>query len=445
MRVLILAGGRGTRLFPLSREHFPKQFLKIWNNKSLLQLTVERALEFAEENNIYVIAGEDFKFLISEQLNEINADCNILVEPEGKNTFPAIVYGALEIEEGTILVLPSDHYVEGDLYSYFRLAKNFAREYLITFGIKPSKPHTGYGYIKPGESIGDGIFKVDQFIEKPDLEKAKEYVNSGYYWNSGMFMFDAELFLEEVERLYPGLVETFKRSVKDGYEVCESTSIDYAVMEKTDRAAVVPVDVFWSDLGSYDSLYEVMKKDKDKNAILGEFIGIDSKRNLVISERLVAGIDLEDYLIIDTRDVLLVCKRGEAERVKKIVEILKERGDRRVIEHLTIAKPWGSVTTLESSVFYKIKKLTVKPGEKLSLHAHMHRSENWVIVSGIAKVTVEDKEFYLRRGESTFIPAGVKHRLENPGKIPLEVIEVSIGEYLEEDDIIRYEDEYGRS
>ncbi len=445
MRVLILAGGRGTRLFPLSREHFPKQFLKIWNNKSLLQLTVERALEFAEESNIYVIAGEDFKFLISEQLNEINADCNILVEPEGKNTFPAIVYGALEIEEGTMLVLPSDHYVEGDLYSYFRLAKNFAREYLITFGIKPSKPHTGYGYIKPGESIGDGIFKVDQFIEKPDLEKAKEYVNSGYYWNSGMFMFDAELFLEEVERLYPGLVETFKRSVKDGYEACESTSIDYAVMEKTDKAAVVPVDVFWSDLGSYDSLYEVMKKDKDKNAILGEFIGIDSKRNLVISERLVAGIDLEDYLIIDTRDVLLVCKRGEAERVKKIVEILKERGDRRVIEHLTIAKPWGSVTTLESSVFYKIKKLTVKPGEKLSLHAHMHRSENWVIVSGIAKVTVEDKEFYLRRGESTFIPAGVKHRLENPGKIPLEVIEVSIGEYLEEDDIIRYEDEYGRS
>ncbi len=445
MRVLILAGGRGTRLFPLSREHFPKQFLKIWNNKSLLQLTVERALEFAEESNIYVIAGEDFKFLISEQLNEINADCNILVEPEGKNTFPAIVYGALEIEEGTMLVLPSDHYVEGDLYSYFRLAKNFAREYLITFGIKPSKPHTGYGYIKPGESIGDGIFKVDQFIEKPDLEKAKEYVNSGYYWNSGMFMFDAELFLEEVERLYPGLVETFKRSIKDGYEACESTSIDYAVMEKTDKAAVVPVDVFWSDLGSYDSLYEVMKKDKDKNAILGEFIGIDSKRNLVISERLVAGIDLEDYLIIDTRDVLLVCKRGEAERVKKIVEILKERGDRRVIEHLTIAKPWGSVTTLESSVFYKIKKLTVKPGEKLSLHAHMHRSENWVIVSGIAKVTVEDKEFYLRRGESTFIPAGVKHRLENPGKIPLEVIEVSIGEYLEEDDIIRYEDEYGRS
>ncbi len=445
MRVLILAGGRGTRLFPLSREHFPKQFLKIWNNKSLLQLTVERALEFADESNIYIIAGEDFKFLISEQLNEINADCNILVEPEGKNTFPAIVYGALEIEEGTMLVLPSDHYVEGDLYEYFKLAKNFAREYLITFGIKPNKPHTGYGYIKPGEILGEGVFKVDKFIEKPNYEKAKEFINAGYYWNSGMFMFDAELFLEEVERLYPGLLESFKRSVKDGYEACESTSVDYAVMEKTDKAAVVPMDIVWSDLGSYDSLYEVMKKDKDKNAILGEFIGIDSKRNLVISERLVAGIDLEDYLIIDTRDVLLVCKRGEAERVKKIVEILKERGDRRVIEHLTIAKPWGSVTTLESSTFYKIKKLTVKPGEKLSLHAHMHRSENWVIVSGIAKVRVDEKEFYLRRGESTFIPAGVKHRLENPGKIPLEVIEVSIGEYLEEDDIIRYEDEYGRS
>ncbi|ADC66130.1 mannose-1-phosphate guanylyltransferase/mannose-6-phosphate isomerase [Ferroglobus placidus DSM 10642] len=445
MRVLILAGGKGTRLFPLSRENFPKQFLKIWNNKSLLQLTVERALEFADESNIYIISGEEFKFIISEQLNEINADCNILVEPEGKNTFPAIVYGALEIEEGTMLVLPSDHYVEGDLYSYFRMAKNFAREYLITFGIKPNKPHTGYGYIKPGESIGDGIYKVERFIEKPDFEKAKEYVNSGYYWNSGMFMFDAELFLEEVERLYPGIVEAFKRSVKDGYEACENISVDYAVMEKTDKAAVVPVDIFWSDLGSYDSLYEVMKKDKDKNAILGEFIGIDSKRNLVISDRLVAGINLEDYLIIDTKDVLLVCKRGEAERVKKVVEILKERGDRRVKEHLTIAKPWGSVTALERSTFYKINKLVVKPGEKLSLHAHMHRSENWVIVSGIAKVTVEDKEFYLRRGESTFIPAGVKHRLENPGKIPLEVIEVSIGEYLEEDDIIRYEDEYGRS
>ncbi len=445
MKVLILAGGKGTRLFPLSREKFPKQFLRIWNNKSLLQLTVERALKLTDESDVYIVASEEFKFLISEQLNEIGANCNILVEPEGKNTFPAIVYGALEVEEGTMLVLPSDHYVEGDLESYFRLAKNFAREYLITFGIAPTKPHTGYGYIKPGEKIGDGIFKVDEFVEKPDIERAKEYVNRGYFWNSGMFMFDAELFLEEVERLYPGLIEYFRRSVRDGYEACESTSVDYAVMEKTDKAAVVPMKITWSDLGSYDSLYEIMKKDGNDNAVLGEFIGVDSEKNLVISERLVAGIDLEDYLIIDTKDVLLVCKRGEAERVKEIVNILKERGDKRVLEHLTVAKPWGSYTILESSNFYKIKKLTVKPNEKLSLHMHMHRSENWIVVSGIAKVRVGDKEFFLRRGESTFVPAGVKHRLENPGKIPLEVIEVSIGEYLEEDDIVRFEDEYGRS
>ncbi|NJE84832.1 mannose-1-phosphate guanylyltransferase/mannose-6-phosphate isomerase [Thermococcus sp. CX2] len=459
MKTLILAGGKGTRLWPLSRELMPKQFIRILDNYSLFQKTVQRALLFSRPEEIFIVTNNKYKFRVLDDLRELGLELperNILLEPVGKNTLPAIFWGIMKIEEAfgdsVVAVLPSDHMIETNenYLKAFQSAERLARDYLVTFGIKPTRPHTGYGYIKPGERL-EGGYKVEEFKEKPDFETAKRYVEEGYYWNSGMFMFDTELFIEEVKRLAPEVYDAFEstNSVEDAYGLVPDLSIDYGIMEKTDKAAVVPLNVYWNDLGSFDALYEVLDKDENNNAVKirgakGYHVGVNSKNNLILTERLTATVGVEDLIIIDTDDALLVAHRGDSQKVKEVYRRLKEKGDERVFVHRTAYRPWGSYTVLEEGERYKIKRLTVLPGKKLSLQMHYHRSEHWVVVRGTAKVLVGDEEILLRPGESTFIPAGVKHRLENPGKVVLEVIETQIGEYLGEDDIVRFDDDFGR-
>jgi len=441
MRVLILAGGMGERLFPLSRMKYPKQFLKL-NDRSLFQMTVERALKISKD--IYVVTNIEQKFLIERELEEIDVDAKIVTEPMPKNTLPAIYMGIKKIVDefgrSKVAVLPSDHVIDSDLLSAFERAEFLSDRFLVTFGIKPTKPHTGYGYIKPSEPI-DGGFIVERFVEKPDYETAKTYIESGYLWNSGMFVFDSEIFFEECERYARDVIEKVDG---DRYQDIEPISVDKGILEKSDRVAVIPLEVSWSDVGSFDALYEMFEKDVDGNAVRGEFLSLNSKNNLVISENLVATIDVKDLAIVSTRDVTLVCPRTSSQKVRKIVRELKRKKDKRVEHHLTVYRPWGSYTVLEEGRGYKVKRLTVLPGRRLSLQMHHHRSEFWVVVKGTAKVTVDDREFILRKGESTFIPIGSRHRLENPGKITLEVIEVQIGDYLGEDDIVRFSDDFGR-
>lgn len=398
------------------------------------------------------MTNERYRFRVIDDITEIEADVpaeNILIEPKAKNTLPAIYYGIKTIIErdgdSTIAVLPSDHLVDGgeNYKKAFNMAIKLSEEFLVTFGIKPSKPHTGYGYIKPGKKL-EGGYRIETFVEKPDYEKAIKYVENGFLWNSGMFMFKSSIFIEECRIHQPGIVNAFEMDIKDAYDRLPDISVDYGIMEKTDRAAVVELDTFWSDVGSFDSLYEIFDKDENGNAVKGECIAIDSRNNLIYSGRLTAAIGLKDIIVVDTKDAVLVCSRKDAQKVKDIVNMLRARGDKRAEIHRTAHRPWGSYTVLEENQFYKIKRLTVKPKKRLSLQTHFHRSEHWVVVKGTAKITVDGEERLLRNGESTFIPAGVIHRLENPGLIPLEVIEVQIGEYLDEDDIERFDDDFGR-
>ncbi len=463
MKTLILAGGKGTRLWPLSRELMPKQFVRFLDGESLFQKTVKRALKFSRPGEIFVVTNRKYKFRVLDDLSELGVelpDENLLLEPIGKNTLPAIYWGTKTIEEtfgdSIVAVLPSDHLIDdGEVYERaFRNAEMLAKSHLVTFGIKPTRPHTGYGYIRPGDALREGDdllgYTVAEFKEKPDLETARRYVEENYLWNSGMFAFSSSLFLEEAKKHAPEVVRAFEEgSVEKAYELAPDLSIDYGVMEKTDKAAVVPLNAYWNDLGSFDAIYDVLEKDENGNAIRisgrnAYHIGVNSKNNLIMAERLTATVGVENLIIIDTDDALLVAHRGEGQRVKEVYRRLKERNDERAIVHRTAYRPWGSYTVLEENERYKIKRLTVLPGKKLSLQMHYHRSEHWVVVRGTAKVRVGDEEILLRPGESTFIPAGVIHRLENPGKVVLEVIETQIGEYLGEDDIVRFEDDFGR-
>lgn len=492
MKALILAGGSGTRLWPLSRKNYPKQFLKLNGEKSLLQQTAERLSGIISPKDIIVMTNNDYKFHVRSDLVPFFADSmsgcqtaklgsqkstrtasaegqppfHLILEPLSRNTAPAIALGAkycieklgCERDE-VVFVSPSDHIIKPveKFRDYLIRAEGIAKKgYIVTFGIKPSSPMTGYGYIRTaGEGLsvkGDdvvGCYKVEAFTEKPDAETAKRYLNEGrYYWNSGMFIFPIGTILSEFERYEPRISRmlemSFDEMISDFREMPE-ISIDYSIMEKSDRVVTLPVELYWNDIGSWDSLFDALEKDKNSNAKSGDVITMDTKDTMIIADRrLISTIGLEDCLIIETGDAVLVAKRGEAQKVKELVNKLREDGRKEVSEHLTTYRPWGSYTVLEEGLRYKIKRIVVNPCEKLSFQVHYHRSEHWVVVQGTAKVTIGDREIFVHENESAYVPKSTPHRLENPGKIPLEMIEVQNGEYVGEDDIVRMDDVYGR-
>ncbi|MGJ0301360.1 mannose-1-phosphate guanylyltransferase/mannose-6-phosphate isomerase [Aliarcobacter cryaerophilus] len=468
MTNIILCGGSGTRLWPISRTLMPKQFVKLFSNKSLFQLTVQRNSKLCKSS--FIVSNSEQYFLALDQLEELNIENNrYLLEPIGRNTAPAIALACMQLDyDEIVLVTPSDHLIkdEKEYEKVLKKAKEFASENkLVTFGITPTFAETGFGYI---ESVNE--FDVKAFHEKPNYETATSYLKAGnYYWNSGMFCFKAGVFLDELKNYSPEIYETSKIAFENAtntnnlirikYEDMANISedsIDYAVMEKSNIVKVIPSNISWSDVGSFDSLYEELPwsetescseaKVKDENKVLTKVkpIFVDSKNNMVISDKLVATVDIEDLIIIDSGDALLISKKGSSQKVKKVVEKLKETNSQLHNIHLTGYRPWGSYTVLEESNGYKIKRIEVNPGKRLSLQKHFHRSEHWIVVSGTATVTVGDEKRLVRPNESTYIKAGELHRLENEGKIPVVLIEAQVGEYTGEDDIIRYEDDFSR-
>ncbi len=457
MKVIILAGGSGTRLWPLSRTHFPKQFLKLKNmDKSIFQLTIERSLKLTTLSQIYFVTSIDYKFFISGQLEEMGLvpiEENILLEPEPKNTLPAIYFAVHEIckhGDDMVVVLPSDHLVK-DVNKFVESIQSGlipAENHLITYGIVPTYPEVGFGYIKPGQKI-DGGFLVEKFKEKPVYPNAVEYMKSGYLWNSGMFLFDTRLFKSELALYNPQIIKSFQhRSIEAVYKEVPAISIDYGLMERSSLVAVVPFDASWNDFGSFDAFYDEYKdhKDRDGNVFFNNEIMINARNNLVYSDtdKAVAVAGVNDLIVVDQKDALLICHKNDSQKVSDIVMRLKERGDSRIDDYITEYRPWGSFTILEKGDFYKIKRISVMPGKLLSYQMHYHRNEHWVVIHGTASVIVDENETLVRSGDSVFIKAGSKHRLINSGKILLEVIEVQIGSYLEEDDIERFDDAYGR-
>jgi mannose-1-phosphate guanylyltransferase len=452
---IILCGGNGTRLWPISRKSFPKQFCKLIDKYSLFQKTVLRNRRLCEKQ--FIVTNDEQYFLVLDQLEELNIkDCSFLLEPIGRNTAPAITLACLELDpDEIVLVTPSDHLIK-DLTEYEKVlnqANKLAGEgYLVTFGIKPSYPETGFGYIE-----ADGN-EVKSFKEKPDFATAKSYLEDGnFYWNSGMFAFKTGVFLAELKKYASDIYEACKRAYENANKesiikikiedmlAIPSNSIDYAVMEKSDRIRVVPADIDWSDLGSFESLYKDLQKDHEGNVTNEKHININSKNNLILSsDRTIATIDVDDLIIIDTPDALLLSKKGSSQQVKEIVKELEEQKSDLYNIHVTAHRPWGTYTVLEKGDRYKIKKIVVKPGAKLSLQKHYHRNEHWIVVSGTAIIRLGTEQKILRANESTYIPMGEVHRLENPGKIDLIIIEAQVGDYLGEDDIVRLQDDYRR-
>ena len=467
---VILSGGSGTRLWPMSRTLYPKQLLRLIGEDSLLQQTVRRVADLGRFAQPLLVANEDHRFIVAEQLREIKADAQaLLLEPIGRNTAPAACVAALMLAErepeALMLLLPSDHIIadEGAFAVAIDRAVAAARAgALATFGITPERPETGYGYIRRGEPI-DGIvgaFRVAEFVEKPTLDVAQCYLASGeHFWNGGMFLFPAGLFLDELERTRPEIVascrqalaqarrdDDFIRLDKDAFESCPADSIDYAVMEHTSRAAVVPVGMGWSDIGSWDALWEISDKDVAGNAIAGNVIAEDTRNCYLRSEAgLVAAIGIEDLVVVATADALMLAPRNRTQEVRRLVARLAA-DDREEADALpTVHRPWGTYRTLHNGHRVQVKHITVKPGGKISFQMHHHRAEHWVVVQGTARIRCGDDETMLTENQSTYIPLGALHRLENPGKIPLHLIEVQSGSYLGEDDIVRFEDSYGRS
>ena len=455
MTNIILCGGSGTRLWPISRTLMPKQFVKLFQNKSLFQLTVERNSKVCDSQ--YVVSNSEQYFLALDQLEELGKTNNkYLLEPVGRNTAPAIALACMELDyEEIVLVTPSDHLIknEAEYAKVLTKAKELASENkLVTFGITPTFAETGFGYI---ESVN--TFDVKAFHEKPDFQTATSYLEAGnYYWNSGMFMFKAGVFLDELEKYSAKIYETSKIALenasKDGIVRIKhddmanipEDSIDYAVMEKSDIVKVIPSDIAWSDVGSFDALYEELPKDENGNTLNDKHISIDSKNNLIYGkDRVIATVDMEDCIIVDTGDAILISKKGSSQKVKKVVEEVRKTSELHNI-HLTGHRPWGTYTVLEEADGYKIKRIEVKPGKRLSLQKHFHRNEHWIVVSGTATVTVGDTKTYVRPNESTYIKMGELHRLENEGKIPVVLIEAQVGEYTGEDDIVRISDDFKR-
>ncbi|MEB4800900.1 mannose-1-phosphate guanylyltransferase/mannose-6-phosphate isomerase [Acinetobacter soli] len=464
---VIMAGGSGTRLWPLSRTQYPKQFLKLSpDGYTLLQATLLR-LKNLDCADPILICNEEHRFLAAEQMREIGITAKIILEPEGKNTAPAITLAALyqtqqaKDSDTIMLVLAADHVIteqaqfEHSIMQALELAKH---DKLVTFGIVPTHAETGYGYIEKGNAALNG-FQVQRFVEKPDAATAEQYLESQkFLWNSGMFMFKADVYLNELQKyaqdIYSSCVASmhdtkadldFIRIDKDVFKQCRSESIDYAVMEQTQDAVVVPLDANWNDVGSWSALWDIQNKDDQGNVIQGDVITVKSQNNYVFSEsRLVSLLGVDNLVVIETKDAILVADKSKVQDIKKIVETIKEQGRTEHFCHREVYRPWGKYDSIDHAERYQVKRITVKPGQKLSIQMHHHRSEHWIVVNGTAKIHKGKESFLLTENQSTYIPLGEIHALENPGKVPLELIEVQSGSYLGEDDIVRFEDLYGR-
>ncbi|GEK48335.1 mannose-1-phosphate guanylyltransferase/mannose-6-phosphate isomerase [Bisbaumannia pacifica] len=475
---VILSGGSGSRLWPVSREAYPKQFLKLnSSDHSLLQEAVLRLGSLAECLPPLLVCNEAHRFLAAEQLQALGViPSRIVLEPMGRNTAPALALAALAAQQDQddplLLVMPADHVIE-DAQAFLDAVaqgRRLARKgKLVTFGITPASPHTGYGYIRRGEALGDAGYRVDAFVEKPDAERAAAYLSSGdYLWNSGIFLISASRYLEELERHAGDILESCRRALAasredldflridvEAFAACRGESIDYAVMENTQDAAVVPMDPGWSDIGAWDAIHALHSRDDASgNATQGDVLLHQARNTLVRSEsRLVAAVGVEDLVIIETDDAVLVADRHQAQETKRIVEALKRDSRCEHLTHRRVYRPWGYYRTMAISEGFQVKEIVVKPGHQLSLQMHHHRAEHWVIVEGTARVTQGERpgdqqgltHRVLTEGESTYIPLGILHRLENPGLVPLRLIEVQTGSYLGEDDIVRFDDAYGRS
>jgi len=459
MKVVIMAGGGGTRLFPLSRSAFPKQFLNLNGDLSLLAQTVKRFQPVVAAEDMLVVANAEHVHLVRNELATVQATgAKILLEPVGRNTAPAIALAASyckselgALEDEVLFITPADHVIgDGEYFADMavRGMELAGKGYLVTFGIKPVKPETGYGYIQIGQPLEHG-YGVKAFKEKPDVKTAEAYVASGqYFWNSGMFAMSLGTLRQELALHAPEIYRIMDQSfdnVLEQFPEMPSISIDYAVAEKSERVAMLPFLGDWNDVGSWDAIYDLIDKDKNENAIIGDCVIEDCAKSLFMGQnRMIAAVGLEDVLVAETDDVILVAHRGKSQQVKSVVENLKKQGRREALEHRTMHRPWGSYTILNEGPGYKLKKVTVKPGGCLSLQMHYHRSEHWIVIGGTAQVTLGDQVRMVHTNESIFVPATTKHRLENPGRIPLHIIEVQNGAYLEEDDIVRYDDQYGR-
>jgi mannose-1-phosphate guanylyltransferase/mannose-6-phosphate isomerase len=465
---VILSGGSGTRLWPLSRASLPKQLLALHGERTMIQETILRAAVPGAAAPL-LLCGDGHRFIVAEQMQAIGVKpCAIVLEPVGRNTAPAAAIAALltaeKDSEGVILLLPSDHIVSDGVAFDAAVAKAViaAREgHIVTFGLKADSPDTGYGYIQIGTPLdaAPGAHAVRRFVEKPEIDKAREYIAAGdYTWNSGMFVFRADIMLAELEKHAPGIVDAcrsalasgkrdldFVRLGADAFEKVKNISIDFAVMEKTDRAAVVPCDVGWNDIGAWSSLWSLQQRDENGNVLQGDVIVHDSHDSFVRNDKgLTALVGVRDIVVVVTDDAVLVADKRRTQDVKAIVDRLKADNRAEHSEHTTVFRPWGSYEGLDVGDRFQVKHIMVKPGGRLSLQMHHHRAEHWVVVEGTARVTCDDKVFILHENESTFIPLGAKHRLENPGKLPLRLIEIQSGPYLGEDDIVRFDDVYGR-
>lgn len=465
---VIMSGGSGSRLWPLSRELMPKQFLKLCGDATMLQATLARLSGIAAELPL-VICNEEHRFIAAEQLRQLSLlNHNIILEPAGRNTAPAIALAALSArrngDDPLLLVLAADHVIQ-DVQAFQtavqRATKLAEADQLVTFGIVATAPETGYGYIRRGavSTVSDAAYSVAEFVEKPNRAVAEQYLASGeYYWNSGMFLFKASVFLAELAKFRPDIMTAceqamtqtepdldFIRVNKQAFAACPSESIDYAVMEKTDRAVVVPMDAGWSDVGSWSSLWEISHKDQAGNVQLGDVLQHGSSDNYIFAETgVVATVGLHNTVVIQTKDAVLVAAKDQVQDVKHIVQQLKQAGRSEHYIHREVYRPWGKYDSIDNGNRYQVKRITVKPGEKLSIQMHHHRAEHWIVVHGTAKVTIDQQQQLLTENQSVYIPIGAVHSLENPGKIPLELIEVQSGAYLGEDDIVRFSDLYGR-
>ena len=462
---VIISGGTGTRLWPLSRKNKPKQFLSLFGEYSLFQNTLSRLSGLQDIDSPLIVCNTEHRFMVAEQLQEIDiAAKDIILEPCARNTAPAIALAALRAiendKDAVLLVLAADHVIQNipAFHKAIEQAKKHAEQNkLITFGIQPKSAHTGYGYIEAGKK--DQPSEVKRFIEKPELATAESYLAAGnFFWNSGMFMFKASAYLDELQQHSPEILSACKASLEksvidldfirvetESFEHSPSDSIDYAVMEKTTKAFVVPLDAGWSDVGSWSSLWEAFPQDENNNVIIGDVITDSVHNSYIHSEnRLVTVLGLDDVVVVETHDAIMVAHKDKAQEVKKIVEALNKQERKEVLTHRKCYRPWGSYDSVDYGERFQVKRITVNSGASLSLQKHYHRAEHWVVVSGTAEVTRDDEVILLGENESTFIPLGSVHRLRNPGRVPLEIVEVQSGSYLEEDDIIRLQDNYNR-